>query len=204
MSLDQLRAFFSEAAAYLRDPRFQAAEVEYKLRFQGELRFAMAAYRSGTTSALPHLTAALRSPNQNMIDWRVVQPLLEWCRHSKAREALKALWFGNGALDSRFGQFVADLGQAGISQTGARLSITSTILMGLSAKEHPPIRTQKFGVAFVQAGYPPFHRDQDATARYSHALRFLDLLIERAPGYGLELRHRLEEYERVRGSHGYT
>lgn len=194
MSPEQLRTFFSKAAAYLRDPRFQAAEVEYKLRFQGELRPAMAAYRSGATSSLLQLTEALRSPNQNMIDWRVVQPLLEWCRRrpSKTRTALKALWFGGGPVENRFARFTAELVQGGIGQTGAQLSITSTLFMGLSAKEYPPIRTQRFGVAFLKASYPPFQRDQDATARYAHALRFLDHLIERAPDFGLQLQHRLE------------
>lgn len=194
MSPDRLRTFFSKAAAYLRDPRFQAAEVTYKLRFQGELRPAMEAYRTGDRSALLQLTAALRSPNQNMIDWRVVEPLLDWCerRASNARRALKSLWFSNGSLDRRFRRFVAELDATGVSQSGAQLSITSTLLMGLSARKHPPIRTQRFGVVFGEAGYPPFQRDQDATARYSHALRFLDLLIERAPRYGVQLQHRLE------------
>ena len=101
MNPDQLRTFFSEATSYLRDPTFQAAEVSYKLCFQGELRPAMEAYRTGDTSALSQLTAALRSPNQNMIDWRLVQPLLDWCerRASNARTALRSLWFGNGSLD---------------------------------------------------------------------------------------------------------
>ncbi len=194
MSADPLRAFFSKAAAYLRHPRFQEAEVGYKLRFQGELRPAMEAYRTGDASALAQLTAALRSPNQNVIDWRVVQPLLDWCerRSSNARRALKSLWFGNGSLDKRVRRFVAELGAAGMSQPGAQLSITSTLLMGLSAKQYPPIRTQRFGVVFGEADYPPFQRDQDASVRYAHALRFLDSLIGRAPTYGVRLRHRLE------------
>ena len=64
--------------------------------------------------------------------------------------------------------------------------------MGLSAKQHPPIRTQRFQAAFLEAGYRPFQRDQDATARYAHALGFLDHLIERAPDFELHLRHRLD------------
>ncbi len=194
MSPNQLRTFFSKAAAYLNNPRFQAAEVTYKLRFQGELRPAMEAYRTGDRHALPQLTLALRSPNQNMIDWRLVQAFLGWCerRASNARTALKSLWFDNGSVEKRFRRFAAELGAAGMSQPGAQLSITSTLLMGLSATQHPPIRTRRFGVVFREAGYPPFQRNQDVTARYAHALRFLDVLIERAPKYGVQLQHRLE------------
>ncbi len=194
MSPTDLQAFFSKAAAYLRDPRFQPAEVGYKLRFQGELRQAMQAYQTGDTNALRQLAVALRSPNQNMIDWRVVQPLLAWCalRASNAPKALKQLWFGGGLIDERFRRFAGELSAAGITRPGAQLSITSTLLMGLSAKEYPPIRTWRFDVAFGEAGYPPFQRDQDAAARYGHALRFLDFLIEQAPNHGVQLQHRLE------------
>jgi hypothetical protein len=129
-----------------------------------------------------------------MIDWRLIQPLLDWCKRpaSNARTALKSLWFGRGSLDKRFRGFVAELAQAGVSQPGAQLSIASTLLMGLSAREHPPIRTWRFNVSFGEAGYPPFQRDQDATARYAHAIGFLDLLIEQAPSYGVQLEDRLE------------
>lgn len=194
MNADHLHPFFSKAAECLSHPRFQELEVNYKLRFQGELRPAMEAYRTGDASALRQLTAALRSPNQNMIDWRVFRRFLDWCerRSSNARRALRGLWFSNGSLDKRARRFTGDLEEAGISQPGAQLSLTSTLLMGISAKQHPPIRTQTFGVVFSRAGYPPFQPDQDAADRYAHALQFLDFLIDRAPTYGVQLRHRLE------------
>ncbi|MGI8548122.1 MAG: HNH endonuclease [Gemmatimonadaceae bacterium] len=129
-----------------------------------------------------------------MIDWRLVEPLLGWFerRPSQARASLNALWFGESALEARFRAFAGGLHGAGISQPGAQLSIASTLLMGLSAKEHPPIRTERFAAVFAKVDYPPFLREYDAAARYLHALRFLDQLIDLAPRYGLQLRHRLD------------
>jgi len=195
MTGDRFRGFFEKADGYLRDLRFQAEEVDYKLAFQGDdSRPVMEAYRRRDANASPQLAKALRSRNQNMIDWHLVQRLLEWCqrRPGQTGDALRALWFGHGTLDFRFRIFARQLAEASITQPGAQLSIASTLLMGISAKQHPPIRTQKFSVAFTEAGYASFERDQDAATRYVHALRFLDEVIERAPRYGVRLRHRLE------------
>lgn len=194
MTTQQFRAFFTEAKVYLATPRFQAAEVDYKISFQGELRPAMAAYRSRARNRQRQLIAALHSPNQNMIDWRLVQPLIEWCSESQSNsdEALTTLWFSRANPDKRVARFSSALHDVGITQIGAQLSIASTLLMGVSATEHPPIRTRKFSEAFRKSGFPAFAPDQDAAARYAHSCRFLDLLISEAPTFGLRLRHRLE------------
>ena len=57
MTSDKLRTFFDRAAAYLRDPRFQDVEVEYKLRFQGELLPRMRMHASDLTRFDEHLAS---------------------------------------------------------------------------------------------------------------------------------------------------
>lgn len=188
-----LAAFFSAAAAYIADPWFQDGEINYKLRFQGYLRPALLTRSDSAAPLLRLLEEALHQPVQNTIDWRDRAQFLEWirARPSEAHTAIRHLW-GKRPLSERVLRFQEALVRGGVSRSGAQLSITSTLLMAVSAKDYPPIRTQKFRAAFALAGYPSFKPGQDAAQRYQHALRFLDLLIERAREHGVSLAHRLE------------
>lgn len=191
----QLAQFFNQARMYLADPRFQGAEIDYKMTLQAELRPAMDAYQTGETDAIDHLTRALRSPNQNIINWRVIQPFAQWCQGNpgESQRALRSLWHGRGDVESRVRRFSNDLATgAAIKQPGSQLAVASTLLMGLSAENHPPVRTAVLKAAFSETGYPTFARSQDAAARYKHALDFFDMLVDRASEFNAHLQSRLE------------
>lgn len=185
--------FFEDARPFFESARFESAEVDYKLAFQGDLGPAIDAYRRKSRAAPKLLSTALSSPKQNMIDWRAVQPLRQWLMEQsrESTAALRALWFGRASLGRRVRDFGAALDRAGLNQTGLQLSVASTLLMGLGAEDHPPMRTSKFDAALAKATYPPFRRTQDAGERYEHALSFLDQIVAQGPRYGLRFGHRL-------------
>lgn len=129
-----------------------------------------------------------------MIDWRVVQRLEEWCEASPkaSRTALKVLWSSIADAERRVRRFSMALSDAGISQLGAQLSISSTLMMGVSPEQYPPIRTNRFIDAFERTGFVTFQPGDDAGKRYAHSLAFLDLMREKGQAAGIPFRHRLE------------
>ena len=188
----ELRSFIARARAYQVYHDFEAREIDTKLLMASEFRLAKEAYAHEPGEAFRILTRAFQT--QNLVHWRAYSPLLEsWSRRKKqARSALLALWNDSSALEPRFRQFANSLETVGIRQTGAQLSITSVLLMALSPRKYPHVITSDFSKAFEMAGFPPLGRAQDAAERYSHALRFFDMLCALPPSSGLVVRHRLE------------
>ena len=79
-----------------------------------------------------------------------------------------------------------------ISGPGTRLAIASFLLMAVDPLQYPIVRTGPFDTGFRLTGYDRPDKDADEVDKHSHALGFLDRIIEEAASRQLQLRDRLD------------
>jgi hypothetical protein len=190
INLTALREFLREAAYYRGLPQFEPLERIYKLRLTHDLQEAAVAMRKDVPDALELFVRALRSPDDNLINWRDQPLLIRWIRSgSQARTALLRLWDTTQPLNTRLRRAEAILRAAGLTKPGSQLTVVSTLLMVVSPYDHPPVRTQPFRKVFREFGLPAFATSDALPARYNKAMAFLDDLVANS---GALLRDRLD------------
>lgn len=148
--------------------------------------------KSGNT--LTAIRLALRSRDNNIITWRLQVLLIGWFKSEpqKALNHLRVLWSDQGNLIERLSFFNKGLASAGISQPGAQLVISSTLLMALSPQQFPPIRMEAFKAAMELAGRESLYSVKGTVERYFLAQRFMDWMIENSKRYQIDLRDPLD------------
>ena len=187
--------YINDARAFIVDGRLDAEEVEYKLQTGEELARARAAVLDGD-SEWPELVkqGLTNKPNDNLTTWRERGVLFKWfeSQPDDARKALQALWADDDSPPGkRIGTFVDQVPEdpenpKNFKGAGTRLRLVSVLLMALDAKKYPPFKRTEFDKAYEATGYSEPPHGSDEAGLYEHALTFLDKLVERAPGLGLD------------------
>jgi hypothetical protein len=116
---------------------FDQHERAYKLELGERIGETRAALLSGDASWPQTLEAALKHRRQNLVGWRVRDPLLEWLNADLDRgaAALRLLWApGEPALHEFADALPA---QRPLSGKGTRASISSLLLMGVDVHRFP-------------------------------------------------------------------
>lgn len=191
---EKLAEFYRRVAFYRYHTGFRKGERDYKIRLASTLAESRGLVTKDARQSLGLLRAALRSRDNNIIDWRVYSRLLEDFESSpeKAVADLRAFWNEQEDLYQRFYAFGEALAERGIKQPGAQLVIGSVLLMAVSEFVYPPIRMQAFKIAMELAGRDTLYAAKGAAERYLLALSFMDSIIEEAKGFGIDLRDRLD------------
>lgn len=191
---DDLSDFFREAAFFRCHPKFQAFERDYKIRFAHGLSECQRLLDSDRDRGLQSLIDALKSPDNNIINWRQNAQLLDWIRESPKRVAtvLRNFWWADHGTAGKWEAFCSELSKIGIQQKGAQLTVGSTLLMALSPEDNPPIRTTPIMNAMKRFDWPPLRSIVDVGAKYLAAIQFLDELQRQASLRSINLRDRLD------------
>jgi hypothetical protein len=185
-----LHEFLRKAAYYRGLNRYETNERIYKLRLAHDLQEAADAMAKDAAEALTLFEGAIKSPDDNLINWRDQARLIDWIRSdSQARPALLRLWDTTQQLDTRLRGVEAILHAAGLTRPGTQLTVVSTLLMALSPYDHPPIRTRPFREAFRQLALPDFEPSDALPERYSKAIALVDYILANS---GTLLRDRLD------------
>jgi hypothetical protein len=188
------KEFFRQASFYRYHPKFQEWEREYKIQLANALAESRDLLSSNPSKSLAVLVDAIKSKDDNIIDWRDRNKLLYWLKTERARaiESLVVLWDESLDLYQRFASFAETLSEAGMKQPGAQLAITSTFLMAFSAKEFPPVKVDSFYKAMKLAGWESLYKAKTAVHRYEIARTFMDAMIVESDMFGVELDDRLD------------
>ena len=186
-----LREFLRKATYYHSLEEFDRDERIYKLRLAHYLQEVAEALTHELPETLDLLATAIKSKDDNLINWRDQARLINWIRSTPhtARVALADLWDARRSLDDRLDSVEAVLRSSGLSQPGTQLIVVSTLLMALTPYEHPPVRTRPFRATFRELGVPGFMSSDSLAERYKKALGLLDYLLAQA---GTLLRDRLD------------
>lgn len=186
--------FYRRTAFYRYHPEFDVNEREYKIRLASNLRNAHAEIQSNSANALTSVRLALRSRDDNIINWRLQVLLFDWfdSQPAKALDQLRVLWSDKGDVAERLSTFNEGLASAGIRQPGAQLVISSTLLMALSALQFPPVRMEAFKAAMELAGHDSLYSVKGTVERYLLARAFMDWMIQDSKRYQIDLRDPLD------------
>lgn len=166
---------------------FDEHEREFKLEVSEDLRGVRDQIQAGEPW-IDDLSSVL---NVNLVPWRTRQSFVEWCEShpEAAAESLEKLWSGDAPLVQRIDAFI-DTAREPLY--GAKVRVTSVLLMVLGPDRYPPYAKTAFEDAFDLVGYPGIDKEAGDGRRYLHALGFLDRIIEEAGKRNLNLRDRLD------------
>jgi hypothetical protein len=186
--------FYRRVAYYRYHSEFDVNEREYKIRLARNFRLASEQVNSGDPRALNTVEQALRSRDNNIINWRLQVPLFEWfnTQPERAVSSLRVLWNTKASTDERLADFVQALSGGDIRQAGAQLVISSTLLMALSPEEYPPVRMEAFKAAMELAGQDTLYSAKTAVERYALARYFMDWMVQDSQRYQITLRDPLD------------
>lgn len=126
-----LTEFFRQASFYRYHEKFDDDERLYKIQLANDFAKSRQLLQSDPARALKLFLQALKSKNNNIIDWRDRGPIRAWIKNSPQTfvDCLENLWNEAIDLEKRFSFFCGALSKNGVTQTGGQLAITSTLLM---------------------------------------------------------------------------
>ena len=196
-------------AAYLKEdvrPYIEGGELDREVQFKLDMGHSLAEARNALLAADDRSIALVRAAVQKdryLLDWINKDKLLKWLAADPetASEGLHLLWSEESPLTERVRAFSKRLptdakrkerdqhraySEHGISGAWSRLKVTSFLLMAIGAHRHPPLRKTEMVAAYSFTGFGELSGNDLSEERlYEHALRFLDLLIEKAEERGL-------------------
>jgi len=176
--------FLRKAGYFLAQEHFDDSERLYKVALAAKFRRVAESLREGHGGVLDLFLQAVRSKENNLMNWRDTAELGAWCKTApdEVRRFLADLWGESEPSIERLESASATLANAGISQPAAQLTVVSTLLMAISPFDHPPVRTQPFVRLFKELGVEGFSSSEPLSVRYRSALEILDRIMEAAPG----------------------
>lgn len=186
--------FGTAALRFLLHPRFQDAEVNYKLRLARKLGDAREALFNKDQVWTKLLRKAVNSQDDNIINWRVRESILLWCEADAkiSQKALRQLWNDKLPLDRRIVRFSKVLASIGLSQPGTQLSVTSVLLMATNAIDCPPVRARVLTNTLKKLGLPKIKASASVPERYDLFMAILDGLVDFSRDSARPLKNRLE------------
>lgn len=124
---------------------------------------------------------------------------LKWISESPdaALKAIKEIWTENEvSVDQRIRTFCKRFPREAVGGgVGTRMTVAAQLLMGQGLEhQFPPFSIRKFKKAYRRTGYELPKQNADEATQYTHALGFLDKLIEESAAHELNLRHRLDAF----------
>lgn len=188
-------AFVHWARRFYEGEGFDEGERDYKLKAVAALEPAREALLGDSGEWVTALRRGFTNKDNNLTPWQAHDRFLRWvAANPEAGEvALQAIW-APGEVDpsERVRAFLSHVPSTEVSGPGARLAIASFLLMSLEPTQFPVFRPEPFRRAYelTDSTQPPIESDE--ADRYTHALHFLDTLIDEAASRDLALRDRLD------------
>ena len=167
-------------------------EIAYKLVIGGKVAAAREAVLFGSDNWADLTKKGLAG---NLINGINQSKVRQWIEESPddALKALAAIWSTRDLpVSQRVTAFCSLFPSEVLSGSGTRMNVASVLLMGIDVEQFPPFMVTMFGNAYKRTGYDPNQPGADEAELYTHALGFLDRLIEEARAHGVNLRHRLD------------
>lgn len=192
--MTNLEEFFRQASYYRYHPDFQEHEREYKIQLANALANTRNLLRSNSTEWVHALDEAIKSKDDNIIYWEDRHVFRSWLssQPSQVIGPLRNLWDESIDFEQRFSLFTNTLAATGLSQPGAQLAITSTLLMAFSPFQFPPVKVDSFSRAMKVAGWSSLYSAKHALERYRLAQTFMDSMKEESEKFKVGLRDRLD------------
>jgi hypothetical protein len=192
--MTDLEEFFRQASYYRYHPDFQEHEREYKIQLANALSRSRDLVRSKSRDWVSSLDEAIKSKDDNIIYWEDRNAFRRWLssQPSQVIGPLRNLWDESIDFGSRFRLFTDALAAMGLTQPGAQLAITSTLLMAFSPFEFPPVKVDSFSRSMKVAGWSGLYSAKNAIERYRLAQTFMDSMREESAKFKVELRDRLD------------
>ncbi len=177
------------------DSGFEATERNYKLPIAEQLGEARDLLLAGDAGWLDRLHQAIHHRNNNLTNWRTMQPMERWFREdrSTAELAFRSLWDADRPVPERFNEFVRVVTQAGLK---APISEVSFLHMAMDPYAFPMYRATPVERAMDLTGYPMPKEvgipSADIGRRYLQLMLCLDQVIKRGAERGIAFRDRLD------------
>lgn len=183
----------TEASRYFADPRFPELEMDYKLRLAKSIREAHLSYCSNDPDWRGAMEAAIRSNENNLVNWRVKAEFGRWIhKEESAGRIIDVLIRGKNDLELRLNRFGVSLGEGGIEQTGAQLVLASVLLMSSDISQNPPVRTNVLRDTLKRLKLNSSVGTATLAQRYSMFMTILDAIVEASGKDGHPMTSRLE------------
>lgn len=192
--MTDLEEFFRQASYYRYHRDFQEHEREYKIQLSNALAKSRKLVVSNSVDWIRSLDDAIKSKDDNIIYWEDRQKFCKWISQQPLHvlDPLRTLWDKSVDLQARFIKFTNALASMGLTQPGAQLAITSTLLMVFSPLEFPPVKVESFSKAMKIAGWPGLYTAKSAFERYRMAQSFMDSMKAQSGRFAVEMRDRLD------------
>ena len=119
--------------------------------------------------------------------------LSKWCADSRsdAESALRQIWNDQEDIESCVRGFSSRFPTSVVSGIGTRTRLISFLAMAIDPHQYAMYGRDLYRKAYDLVGQSHPDDDADEATVYSHALKFLDTLLEEARKHGLELQDRL-------------
>ena len=167
------------------------AERDYKLQIFSNLSAARQKLESGEDDFLPSLKTAFGQPN-NLTFHITHSKFLDWAKENEtsAKSLMKGLWDPSTKDREAVTSFQASLPADAVKGSGTRTNIASFLATVRNPTDLPVYKTEPFDLGCRLTGFeaPP----KDELEIYSHAVSFLDRIIEEGGKRGLVLPDRLD------------
>lgn len=114
---------------------FDASERGYKLEIGERLAEVRRGLREGSDDWFATMQAAFKHPDNNLVNWRVSDPLLKWIEANRdaAARSLLALYGDDSVTTASWRAFLEAMPVEAVRGSGTRASVMSFLLMGVSA-----------------------------------------------------------------------
>ena len=190
-SMQVLERLVRWGARFAEHSSFAKLELDYKLNPARRLRKARAAFVSGSDDWLSMLKKAFQS--QTLTIFYSHDSFLKWCaeNQSDAKSALRELWNDQADIEGAVGGFSSRFPTSVVSGVGTRTRLISFLAMAVDPHKYPIYMYSLFQKSYNLVGHNPPDDSADEAAVYSHALGFLDTILQEARDRGLVLRDRL-------------
>lgn len=171
--------FGDRALGFVTESGFQANEISYKRRLASSIRSAMDSLHRQNNLWRKQLSTALKSPENNIIDWRTNKVFLSWCGKypQAARTALVEIWNESLPIADRIKKFSITLSDAGLTQPGKQISVVSVLLMAIDPSDYPPVKVTVMSRMLEMLRLPKISDDAAVAYRYQLFMVLLDRLV---------------------------
>ena len=173
--------------------QFDEQERTYKLEIAKNMQVARSALESGSDEWLRLLKRAYGPPN-NLTSFYSHGKFLDWCSTATdaVRSALADLWSGEDTVEERYRRFLLELPKDALAGDGTRANVVSLLLTGVNAENFPNYKATAFHDGYRKTEFARPDLTQGEFVTYTHALGFLDRMVEEAGVRDLTLRDRLD------------
>ncbi len=190
-SMSTLGRFVRWGCRFSDHQTFAEYEIDYKLKIVGRIQKAKSSFSDETEDWLVLLKKAFQG--QTLVSFRTHDTFLKWCAEdpTEARSALIEIWNDKASIEQAVRGFSSRYPTTFRGGVGTRARLISFLAMAVDPHKYPIYMFSLFDKAYKLVGHSPPDGAADEATVYSHALSFLDKLLEEARSHGLVLQDRL-------------